>query len=271
MEATNPTTTTECEGCWDEDCPVCNPTQKTAANGWRGEPSKLHGNGSPLVGRNAPSDKQLAFLSRLMQERASYVQEHGITTAGITKAEASKLIDRLIKVPADGKTTGATDKQAAFIRTLGTQAGLNKQSIDAVLAAIKTPGDASKIIDSLKLDANNERMLQAARVREGKAQAAAPEASELDDAIYSIDGEVRKVYHTQSGQQVAKRWDGDLAEWEYIGKRGLRGLTAEHKMTLAQAVEFGSIYGRCCNCGRQLTDERSIEAGIGPVCAGRFA
>jgi hypothetical protein len=42
-------------------------------------------------------------------------------------------------------------------------------------------------------------------------------------------------------------------------------------MTLDQAKAFGALYGACCNCGKTLTDERSIEAGIGPVCARKFA
>lgn len=50
----------------------------------------------------------------------------------------------------------------------------------------------------------------------------------------------------------------------------IRKLDASWKMSLADAKEFGALYGVCCNCGRTLTDEGSIEAGIGPVCAGRF-
>ena len=40
---------------------------------------------------------------------------------------------------------------------------------------------------------------------------------------------------------------------------------------LAAAVKYGRLSGLCCSCGRDLTNEGSIEAGIGPVCAGRFA
>jgi len=100
---------------------------------------------------------------------------------------------------------------------------------------------------------------------------AAPAPVELEDGIYKLGDEVRKVYHTVHGrnEQVAKVWTG--TEFEYVGKRGLRGLAPEHKMTFAEAVEFGRIYGICCNCGRTLTDEHSIEAGIGPICAQKFA
>jgi hypothetical protein len=40
---------------------------------------------------------------------------------------------------------------------------------------------------------------------------------------------------------------------------------------LAAAVKYGKLSGRCCSCGRDLTDPASIEAGIGPVCATKFS
>ena len=38
----------------------------------------------------------------------------------------------------------------------------------------------------------------------------------------------------------------------------------------AAAVAHGKKYGRCSACGRELTDEDSIDAGIGPVCAENY-
>jgi hypothetical protein len=46
-------------------------------------------------------------------------------------------------------------------------------------------------------------------------------------------------------------------------------LTSADRMTLEDAKEFGALYGTCCVCGRLLTNEVSIEAGIGPVCGKR--
>jgi len=40
---------------------------------------------------------------------------------------------------------------------------------------------------------------------------------------------------------------------------------------LAAAMKHGKLSGRCCSCGRDLTDPVSIEAGIGPVCATKFS
>ena len=39
---------------------------------------------------------------------------------------------------------------------------------------------------------------------------------------------------------------------------------------LVAAVKYGRLSGRCCSCGRDLTDPSSIEAGIGPICATKF-
>jgi hypothetical protein len=55
---------------------------------------------------------------------------------------------------------------------------------------------------------------------------------------------------------------------------GVRKLARMHSirlMTKEEAASYGKLYGVCCVCGRTLTNEESIEAGIGPVCAGKFA
>jgi len=36
------------------------------------------------------------------------------------------------------------------------------------------------------------------------------------------------------------------------------------------AAKYGKLTGRCCFCGRNLTDDRSTDVGYGPVCAGKF-
>lgn len=40
---------------------------------------------------------------------------------------------------------------------------------------------------------------------------------------------------------------------------------------LEAARKYGRLSGRCCSCGRDLTNEGSIEAGIGPICAQKFS
>lgn len=39
---------------------------------------------------------------------------------------------------------------------------------------------------------------------------------------------------------------------------------------LTAAIRYGKESGECSCCGRELTDPRSIERGIGPICAAKF-
>jgi hypothetical protein len=39
---------------------------------------------------------------------------------------------------------------------------------------------------------------------------------------------------------------------------------------LTAAIRYGKVSGECSCCGRELTDPRSIERGIGPICAEKF-
>lgn len=98
--------------------------------------------------------------------------------------------------------------------------------------------------------------------------------AQLEAGMYRTDGEIFKVQLAVhgSGRPYAKLLTlhhGEKATFEYI-PGAINRIRPEHRMTLEQAKEFGAIYGVCCNCGATLTDERSIEAGIGPVCAGRI-
>ena len=87
------------------------------------------------------------------------------------------------------------------------------------------------------------------------------------------EGVVWKVQRGDSGYLYAKELVNIGArEWEFVFvKGGLRNLSADMKLTLEAAQKFGQLYGVCCVCGRTLTNEVSIAAGIGPICSGRLA
>jgi hypothetical protein len=95
----------------------------------------------------------------------------------------------------------------------------------------------------------------------------------LTVGIYSVGETVFKVYPAlNGGHLLAKKLElQGLAQkptWVYQGA-ATRFVQAEQLMNLEQAKEFGRITGVCAMCGRMLTDEQSIAAGIGPVCANR--
>ena len=92
--------------------------------------------------------------------------------------------------------------------------------------------------------------------------------AELDEGMYKVGDDIFKVYFTQAGHIATKQLTED--GFEYTGRKPLAKIKPEHRMTLDLAKEYGKVTGTCCNCGRLLTNEDSIEAGIGPICAGKF-
>ena len=65
--------------------------------------------------------------------------------------------------------------------------------------------------------------------------------------------------------------DGEehAAVWKYV--RGMvTTLRPEHKVTIQEAKDFGHLHGRCLICARVLSDPKSVEQGIGPICITRL-
>jgi hypothetical protein len=58
-----------------------------------------------------------------------------------------------------------------------------------------------------------------------------------------------------------------VLEWEKATGWQFK-LKEEWKLTLAQAGQFGHLYGQCIKCGLPLTKEESIARGMGDICAG---
>lgn len=98
------------------------------------------------------------------------------------------------------------------------------------------------------------------------APAPAARPSPATEGIYSLNGTIYKVKAALHGSgrlyAVAYR-DGS---WE-MEPGVVRQLTQADRMTLEAAAAYGHLYGRCVRCQTVLTDEKSIAAGIGPVCA----
>lgn len=94
----------------------------------------------------------------------------------------------------------------------------------------------------------------------------------LGDTIYKVQWNREKTNLYGKRLVVETYSDTTVTSFEY--EPGIvRKLTVgrAHKLSLEEAKEFGALYGTCCVCGRTLTNEESIEAGIGPICGGRLA
>ena len=136
-----------------------------------------------------------------------------------------------------------------------------------------TKAGASKLIDWLKALPEKTASTEAVHVAAEKVGEQIATDDVTDGIWIMADGSTVKVQEARngSGRLYAKTMDED-GRFEYvtglIGKltREFRTGTAR-KMTLDEAAAYGALYGRCIECGRTLTDEDSIAAGIGPVCS----
>ena len=71
-----------------------------------------------------------------------------------------------------------------------------------------------------------------------------------------------------SGRLYAKRLTAE--GFVYVAGALRRLATEGRPMTADEGRQYGQLYGVCCRCGAQLTDEESIARGMGPVCASKF-
>jgi hypothetical protein len=163
--------------------------------------------------------------------------------------------------------------------TMYTQRPASEKSINYLVALL-----AERIEDEVQSLAaitwvqehNLSQALVSAKIKEyegkPKFRNAFRSTPELPEGMYRCDGEIYKVYTTRGDEGRAPQLvTKQLIEgsFEYTGKRPLRFLRDEHRMTLEEAKEYGKVTGTCCVCGRKLTNEASIADGIGPVCSGK--
>lgn len=89
----------------------------------------------------------------------------------------------------------------------------------------------------------------------------------LSEGFYRCGAGVAEVVRTKDGQRLyAKILDVHTGRWAYA-PGAMSSLQPEDRLTLSQAAALGKEWHRCMVCGRELTNEDSIDRGIGPVCA----
>ena len=144
-------------------------------------------------------------------------------------------------------------KQSAFIATLTAERTLSDDQQHRATDPSLSVREASQLIDEL---------LGMPRTPVGNPV--------TDPGMYRQGGELYKIQLSRSGNLYAKRLVQDGHRWQFEYAPGVaRKLTPADRMTIDQARSFGAQFGTCVVCGRTLTDPKSIDAGIGPVCAGR--
>lgn len=182
------------------------------------------------------SEKSINYLVSLAAKRTPHVAETTIrewaATAG--QAEVSKRIDWIKGQPVVAQAPAASN-------------GSSKRTEDPVDGIYVVKGDTAM-------------------------QASAIDRQDLNPPKQDRIFKVYKAVHG-SGRQCVKRLviDGTSGSFEYMGLAAKHLPATARLLSLEEAQAFGKIYGFCVRCGRTLTDEESIAAGIGPVCAGRWA
>lgn len=96
----------------------------------------------------------------------------------------------------------------------------------------------------------------------------------VGEGFYQKNDKIFKVQQSlNSTRRYAKVLEveegAEKGTWVYTAG-AISQLREEDKLTEAAAKEFGKLYGVCCICGRTLTNEVSIAAGIGPICSGKM-
>lgn len=161
-----------------------------------------------------------------------------------------------------------TDAQVRFVKKLVNDRVVTMLDEDpnAVLTAVLEDSGAvdrrevSKLIDAmLALPKRSKPAVQVA-----------------DLGYYLVDGNhLYVVSESQDGKRrYAKRLEfSEFGRATWVYARGAVQALAEQnipKLTVEEAAVLGRRHGVCVLCGRTLTDPASVEAGIGPICAGRL-
>ena len=215
------------------------------------------------VTENTASQKQIDFINRLKGERHWLPFDPDDLAGNVVRAQ---------------------DEPEAYMAGLAIHIGRNfwhegqftkavaSQVIDALLAAPEKPKRRNLIDDLLEgdpsADAGNDRTWAEANPGVDLDLEPTPEG------VHKFGGvifKVQKAVHG-SGRLYAKALveDGN-GGWTFEYAPGaIKNLSAATRLTLEEAKRFGVLYGTCCVCGRTLTNEESIAAGIGPICAGKF-
>ena len=96
----------------------------------------------------------------------------------------------------------------------------------------------------------------------------------LDDFVFSPAGansaNAGAVYVKQGETYLGKVLGGKLFASRDCNNETRDRIVAVATDPHAAAVAYGKRFGRCAVCARELSDEASIERGIGPVCAENY-
>lgn len=165
--------------------------------------------------------------------------------------------------------TVASDKQVALINRLAAEKDLSGLTADQqawladnALHAIVTKRTASRIIDSL---------FACPRKPQAATEKAAPGYYTQGAEVFVVVENKAKTSTYAKRLEFTEAANGSMRPtWVYAPGLG-KSLAGVEPLTAEAAGALGHLHGYCIICCRELTDPKSVQAGIGPVCAGRLA
>lgn len=250
---------------------------------WTPEPERASGNGNGAPRRPAApkvSQARLDYTASLLRELwaddEATAEELIADLVRYDSDHISRLIDNIKPI------LPITEGQMRFMCSLVEQKLAPGSDLAvAILGKVDslTKIEAKRHLDDLQKLPN---YIAPAAAGETPARRNAPEV-EADGMYRNPEtGDIFKVQiaHHGSGKLYAKilvKLDepeikrGKEAHYEFVMARGaIMAIKPEWRLTREDAAEFGHLYGCCMRCGAVLTDEASIERGIGPDCAKKF-
>ena len=234
------------------------------------------GNGARRAAAPKVSQAKLDYVASLLRELwasdAETAEELVAELPTFDAAHIDRMIDNIKPI------LPITEGQERFLRNLvGQKLAPGSELAEAILAKapLLTKTEAKRHLDDLQQLPDYVAPVAAG---EKPARRNAPEV-EADGMYRNPEtGDIYKVQvaHHGSGKLYAKilvKLDepttvrGKEAHYEFVMARGaIMAIKPEWRLTREDAKEFGDLYGCCMRCGTVLTDEKSIERGMGPTC-----
>lgn len=196
------------------------------------------------------------------QERAVYARKEGLT---------------VFTAPAP-LTTGPSGRQEELIQALLIERDLHSEKrpkyIDRIFA-LYTPEQRAESLTGGK-GGTASAFIEYLFTLPMKARKHAADA-QIPEGRYAVELDIEGLIFVKVDHGTG-RWDGYTFVTRQVGSdfvRVNRRVADEAQAAIRKvgfkesAIRYGHELGHCARCGRELTNDESREAGIGPICAGK--
>jgi len=218
---------------------------------------------SPITGR-AASESQMNFIRTLVSERDpadDYVAAVATALAedwAISAKQASGVIEKLLKIP----KTNPGFRPNSYPGTCGVCGG----EVPAHAGWIQKQDTGLARGKWVTFHKHGECLTGAAKAEAEAERVTEPGMYEKDGTYYRV----RKGRYDKTvlwAERAIPISHGSIV-FRKAGRASTIGLKASDRLDWKTARKLGVAYSACINCGRSLSDDRSLVAGYGETCAG---